>query len=179
MDRAHGRPHRAVAAIRYAVRATLGELPREARALVACSGGADSVALAEALAFEARHTGRPSGAVVVDHGLQEDSASVAERAAATCRRLGLSPVEVVGVTVAETGQGLEADARDARYAALAESADRLGAAVVLLGHTRDDQAEQVLLGLTRGSGARSLAGMATERGIFRRPLLGISRAETR
>jgi len=74
--------------------------------------------------------------------------------------------------------GPEAAARDARYAALDAAAARHGAAAVLLGHTRDDQAEGVLLGLARGSGARSLAGMPAVRGVLRRPLLGLSRAET-
>ena len=75
------------------------------------------------------------------------------------------------------GRG-EAAARDARYAALDRVADELGAAVVLLGHTLDDQAETVLLGLARGSGARALAGMPATRGRFRRPLLGLRRADT-
>jgi tRNA(Ile)-lysidine synthase len=179
-----GRPHPAVAGIRYAVRTLLADLTSQAvggdgLVLVACSGGADSLALAEALAFESRHTGRRSGAVIVDHGLQPGSAQVAEQAADVCRGLGLDPVVVAGVEVTDTGQGLEAAARDVRYAALTETAARLGAVAVLLGHTRDDQAEQVLLGLVRGSGARSLAGMPAARGVFRRPLLGIPREDTR
>ena len=183
-----GRPHPAVAGIRYAVRACLAELGSGAGSaagdgaglvLVACSGGADSLALAEALAFEGRHTGHPCGAVVVDHGLQPGSGRVAQRAARACSDLGLDPVVVVRVEVVDTGHALEAAARDARYGALTETATRLGAVAVLLGHTREDQAEQVLLGLTRGSGARSLAGMPAVRGIFRRPLLDISREDTR
>lgn len=179
-----GRPHRAVAGIRYAVRADLGDLTSQpgggaGLVLIACSGGADSLALAEAVAFESRHTGRPSGAVVVDHGLQPGSDVVAERAAQVCRGLGLGPVVVLTADVSDTGEGLEAAARKARYAALTAAAERLGAVAVLLGHTRDDQAEQVLLGLTRGSGARSLAGMPAVRGIFRRPLLAIPREDTR
>ena len=179
-----GRPHRAVADIRYAVRATLDDLASEpggglGPVLVACSGGADSLALAEAAAFECAAARRPCGAVVVDHGLQAGSDVVADRAAAACRALGLDPVVVVAAEVTGTGQGLEAAAREARYAVLAETAERLGAVAVLLGHTRDDQAEQVLLGLTRGSGARSLAGMPAARGVFRRPLLAIPREDTR
>lgn len=179
-----GRPHPAVAAVRYAVRTSLAGLAAPSGApdglvLVACSGGADSLALAEAVAFESRHTGRPCGAVVVDHGLQDGSAAVAEGAARACRSLGLDPVVVVPVEVSGSGHGLEAAAREARYAALAAAAAGLGAVAVLLGHTRDDQAEQVLLGLARGSGARSLAGMPAVRGIFRRPLLDIGRADTR
>ena len=82
------------------------------------------------------------------------------------------------VQVASSGSGPEARARDARYRAFEEVAERFGAVVVMLGHTRDDQAEQVLLGLARGSGARSLSGMPARRGRFVRPLLGVARATT-
>jgi tRNA(Ile)-lysidine synthase len=142
--------------------------------LVALSGGPDSLALAAATAFEAR--GR-AGAVVVDHGLQEGSAAVAEAAAAQARTLGLDPVEVVRVQVGTEG-GPEAAARAARYRALSEAAERLGASAVLLGHTLDDQAETVLLGLARGSGATSMQGMEPVSGLYRRPLLGIHRSTT-
>src|SRR5262249_43101499 len=148
---------------------------------VACSGGADSVALAAATAFEARRAGWRVAGVTVDHGLQDGSSERAAMVAAGLRTLGLDPVEVASVSVRGEG-GPEAAARDARYAALDEVACRLGAAAVLLGHTRDDQAETVLLGLARGSGARSLAGMprhARAGGRYRRPLLGLDRAVTR
>ena len=179
-----GRPHPAVAAIRYAVRTHLADLAErvgrdDGLVLVACSGGADSLALAEALAFECRHSDWSGGAVVVDHGLQSGSREVAARAADTCRRLGLDPVDVARVEVSRGRAGLEAAARDARHGVLTEVARRLGAVTVLLGHTLDDQAEQVLLGLTRGSGARSLAGMPPRRGVLGRPLLGITREQTR
>ncbi len=163
-----------------AVRAALADVDPGALVLVACSGGADSLALAEGLAFVARTAGRRAGAVVVDHGLQPGSAAVARTAAGTLAALGLDPVEVVAVSVPPASRdGLEAAARAARYAALDAAADRHGAAVVLLGHTRDDQAEQVLLGLVRGSGARSLAGMPAARDRYRRPLLGTTREQTR
>ncbi len=171
-------PAPAVAAIRLAVREVLDGLPSGATVLVACSGGADSLALAAGVAFEAPRLGLSAAAVVVDHGLQGGSAAVAATAASQCRSLGLSPVEVVRVEVAPVGTGPEAAARTARYAALRATAARLDAAVTLLGHTRDDQAEQVLLGLTRGSGTRSLSGMPTARDGFARPLLSITRAET-
>ena len=171
-------PHPAGAAARVAVREVLTTLDPGSRVLVACSGGADSLALAAATAFEAPRQAVFAGAVVVDHGLQEGSEDAADRAAAQCRGLGLDPVEVVRVRVGPSGAGPEAAARSARYAALDAAADRQGAAVVLLGHTRDDQAEQVLLGLARGSGARSLAGMPPRRGRYARPLLGLSRCET-
>jgi tRNA(Ile)-lysidine synthase len=181
-------PAPAVAALRSAVTAATTDLPDGALVLVACSGGPDSLALAAATAFVARRSTRASGrgsarpllraaAVVVDHGLQPDSGQVAAAAATACRTLGLDPVEVVRVRVATSG-GPEAAARDARYAALDETAHRLGAAVVLLGHTLDDQAEQVLLGLARGAGGRSLAGMPARRGLLRRPLLGLRRTDT-
>lgn len=177
----------AVAAARAAVRADLAGLPEGSLVLVACSGGADSLALAAALAAESGRVGRSvrsrghavrAGAVVVDHGLQDGSADVAARAAAQCRALGLDPVEVRSVLVGARGDGPEGEARRARYAAFEAAAAEFGAALVLLGHTLDDQAEQVLLGLARGSGARSLAGMPRRRGVFRRPFLGLRRAQT-
>ncbi|MCA1710794.1 MAG: tRNA lysidine(34) synthetase TilS [Actinobacteria bacterium] len=153
----------------------------------AVSGGADSLALAAALAFE-----RPgSFSLVVDHGLQEGSDVVAARAAEQCRGLGLE-AQVLGPSrssgtrtdpdadnAAKTMDGgPEAQARALRYRLLAGAADQLGLSAVLLGHTLDDQAETVLLGLARGSGARALAGMAASRDVFRRPLLGLSREVT-
>jgi tRNA(Ile)-lysidine synthase len=164
-------PHPAVAAVRSAVRPFVG-VP----VVVACSGGADSLALAAAVAFEAR---AGAALVTVDHGLQDGSAEVAQAAARTCRDLGLTPVEVSRVEVsADSGDGPEAAAREARYAALDQAAAETPAAAVLLGHTRDDQAESVLLGLLRSSGGRALAGMARRRGVYRRPLLDLDRATT-
>jgi tRNA(Ile)-lysidine synthase len=155
-------PPAATAAVRLAVRRVLS--PGVVAAAV--SGGADSLALAAGLAFE-----RPGAlALVVDHGLQNGSAAVAARAAEQCRSLGLD-ARVLTVTVDGTD---EAAARTARYAVLSAA----GADLVLLGHTLDDQAETVLLGLARGSGARALAGMASARDVFRRPLLGLSREAT-
>jgi len=145
--------------------------------LAACSGGKDSLALAGALAFVAPRAGLRAGAVTVDHGLQEGSAERAASVAATLRDLGLDPVRTATVTVSGPG-GLEAAARAARYAALEKNAADAGAVAVLLGHTLDDQAETVLLGLARGSGPRSLAGMPPRRGLFVRPLLGVRRPVT-
>lgn len=170
-------PDPRVARCRVAVRSALADLPRGALVLVACSGGPDSLALAATTAFVAPRAGLRAGAVVVDHDLQAGSADVAERAARQCRALGLDPVEVRRVAVGR-GPGPEAAAREARYAALTEVAEASGAAAVLLGHTRDDQAETVLLGLARGSGARSLAGMPARRGVLRRPLLDVPRDVT-
>ncbi|WP_051138700.1 tRNA lysidine(34) synthetase TilS [Agromyces italicus] len=183
-----------IADVRRAVRAALTAVGREATPpvgreatkerietpliLVALSGGADSLALAAAVAFEAPRAGLRAGAVVVDHGLQAGSSDAASAAAATARELGLDPVLVRRVEVGDEG-GPEASARIARYAALDDAARETGAALVLLGHTLDDQAETVLLGLARGSGAASLSGMAPVAGRYARPLLGIRRATTR
>ncbi len=180
--------HPAVAATRAAVRAALAGIGPDQTVLVACSGGADSLALAAALAHESRRVGRSvrsrgfavrAGAVVVDHGLQPGSDDVAATAADRCRDLGLDPVVVRRVVVGPGHTGSEDAARRARYAALDDVAAACGAALVLLGHTLDDQAEQVLLGLARGSGARSLAGIPPARGSYRRPLLALRRADLR
>ena len=167
----------AMADVRRAIRENLSDLTPDAVVLVALSGGPDSLALAAGLAFEAPRAGLLAGAVIVDHGLQEGSEVVAENAAAQARELGLDPVIIRRVKVVPSA-GPEADARTARYDALEFVAIELGAVAVLLGHTLDDQAETVLLGLTRGSGATSLAGMSDINGIYRRPLLGIRRAQT-
>jgi tRNA(Ile)-lysidine synthase len=186
-------PHPAVAAIRLAVRRVLHDIladhatPSRRAAgpgplvLVACSGGADSMALASALAFEAPKLSVRAGGITVDHGLQAGSDLRAAEVAARLTDLGLTPVEAVSVSVGRDG-GPEAAARDARYAALDAAAERHGAAAILLGHTRDDQAETVLLGLARGSGIRSLAGMAAVSGAgrrYRRPFLKLDRHTTR
>jgi tRNA(Ile)-lysidine synthase len=174
-------PHPAVAEVRRAVRRGLDGLTAGDLVLAACSGGADSLALAAALAHEAPRHGLRAGGVTVDHGLQPGSAERARRVAAVLAGLGLDPVEAVPVTVvAGPGAGgPEAAARGARYRALDEVARRTGAGAILLGHSLDDQAETVLLGLARGSGARSLAGMPSSRGCYRRPLLGVRRATLR
>lgn len=180
-------PDPAVADIRNAVRASLADLSPGDLVLAACSGGADSLALAAALAFTGPRLGLRAGAVTVDHGLQEGSAGRAASVAAALRDLGLDPVYNVRVAVAvpvagDAGQapypGPEGAARTARYEALDQAAAEAGARAVLLGHTLDDQAETVLLGLARGAGARSLAGMAERRGLYRRPLLGVRRMVT-
>jgi tRNA(Ile)-lysidine synthase len=168
-------PDPAVAQLRSAVRPAL--VASDQRVVVACSGGADSLALAAAVAFEAPRAGVPAGAVTVDHGLQAGSAGRAEATAGLLRNLGLDPVTVVRVEVGRDG-GPEAAARTARYRALRTAAGEHGARVAL-GHTLDDQAETVLLGLGRGSGPRSIAGMVADSPPFWRPLLGIRRSTTR
>jgi tRNA(Ile)-lysidine synthase len=181
-----GRPHPAVAAVRLAVRRAL-KAAREHDALapgslvlVGCSGGPDSLALAAAVAFEAPKLGVRGGGVTVDHALQAGSADQALRVRATLCELGLDPVLVIIADVTSRGDrpgypGPEAAARRARYAAFDAAREQSGASAILLGHTMDDQAETVLLGLTRGSGARSIAGMAPAHGWYLRPLLGLRR----
>src|SRR5215469_3429953 len=212
-------PDPAVAQVRLGVRRCLTRARLEPGdlVLVACSGGADSLALAAAAAFEAPRLGLMTGGVTVDHGLQAGSAEQAEKVAKVLTAVGLDPVLSLSAAVAArpgaagchgpagmvapglagagaTGSadpgaasppdpgdypGPEAAARTARYRAFDRAAAASGAAAILLGHTRDDQAETVLLGLARGSGARSLAGMPERNGRYLRPLLGISRTETR
>lgn len=161
------------------VRAVETALVSEDRCLlVACSGGPDSLALAQAVLHVGRRRGLAVAAVVVDHGLQPGSTDQAAATGATLATLGFADVTLRTVTVATTGAGPEGDARTARYRALDEEA-ALRDATVLLGHTRDDQAETVLLGLARGSGTRSLAGMAQRsgpRGRRLRPLLEVPRS---
>ncbi|PKQ34889.1 MAG: tRNA lysidine(34) synthetase TilS [Actinobacteria bacterium HGW-Actinobacteria-11] len=172
----------AIAEIRLAVRTALADMPEGSTVIVALSGGADSLALAAATAFEAPKLGLRAASLTVDHGLQEGSDAVASQAARAAAALGLDPL-IVRVDVAGEG-GPEAAAREARYGVLRDAAADVRAAAVLLGHTLDDQAETVLLGLARGSGATSLQGIAPVRedadGVrWVRPLLGVRRETTR
>ena len=145
----------------------------EGEAIVGVSGGADSLALAMGAKWAADRSGTTLTCIVVDHRLQEGSGDVAGRTVAVLQDRGLS-AQVVGVDVEQDpADGIEAAARRARLGALAASG-----LPVLLGHTLDDQAESVLLGLLRGSGTRSLAGMAPVRMPFIRPLLGVRRQTT-
>ncbi|MCC2033111.1 tRNA lysidine(34) synthetase TilS [Microbacterium allomyrinae] len=171
----------AVAEVRLAVRRALTALPTGSTVIVGLSGGADSLALAAGVAFEAPKLGLTAMSVTVDHGLQENSADAAAAAVTHARALGLD-ARVVRVEVGAEG-GPEAAARDARYAALRDAAREAAAEAVLVAHTLDDQAETVLLGLARGAGATSLQGMAEATDLdgvaVLRPLLGVRRATTR
>jgi len=176
------RPPRA--AVRAALRAELADLEPGNRVVVGLSGGADSLALTAGAAAVSRELGLLCEAIVVDHQLQVGSAAIAARAAEQAGILGCADVRVVTVEVAHGpgAGGIEAAARAGRYGALdAAAAGSDGppsvpvAAAVLLGHTREDQAETVLLGLARGSGTRSLSGMRARAGRYRRPLLGLPR----
>ena len=170
--------HPSLAAVRHAVRRGLADLEPGARLLVACSGGADSLALASATVFEGREQGWYVVGVTVDHGLQEDSAERAERVVAQLAGLGVDETVSARAKVDAPGLGPEAAARAARYALLEEVRERFEAEVVLLGHTRDDQAETVLMGLARGSGGRAIAGMRRSFDHYRRPLLDVSHTDT-
>ena len=144
---------------------------------IGLSGGADSLALTAAMAWARDRRRGPLAEVavsarVIDHGLQAGSSEVAATAARQASDLGLA-AEVVRVKVVPDGNGVEAAARSARYAALSEPD-----ALILLAHTLDDQAETVLLGLARGSGVRSLAGMPARRGPILRPFLTVRRTDT-
>lgn len=170
-------PVPAVAATRLAVRRCLADVG-DATILVACSGGADSLALAAAVIFEARSQPWRIVGVVVDHALQEGSDRHTMRVVAQLAELGCDETASIRVRVDAAGAGIEAGAREARYAALSQLAEHFGSSVVLLGHTLDDQAETVLLGLARGSGGRSIAGMRPGFDEFRRPFLSVTRAQT-
>ncbi len=170
--------HPAVAACRRGVREVLSRLEPGDTVVVACSGGADSLALAAATVFEGHQLGLRVVGATVDHGLQPGSADQAARVVAQLVALGVDETATVRVEVRGDGHGPEAAARQARYDVLEQLRERVGAALVLLGHTRDDQAETVLLGLTRGSGPRSLAGMRRAFDHYARPLLGVTRDET-
>lgn len=173
-------PHPSVAACRLAVRRSLGDVPTGSTVVVACSGGADSLALAAATVHEARAGGWRVVGATVDHGLQEGSAAQAARVVEQLAALGVDETLTARVTVSwePGGEGPEGAARRARYAVLEQVSEHSRAAAVLLGHTRDDQAETVLLGLARGSGARSLAGMRRAFDVYRRPFLDLSRDDT-
>jgi tRNA(Ile)-lysidine synthase len=164
-------------AIRNAVREQLERCEAGDCILVAVSGGADSLALAYATLIESTPLAIKAIAVTIDHQLQEKSSDQAAKVEKQLRAMGYQDVVVAKVKVS-LESGLEAGARSARYEALQKIAVEKNAVKVLLGHTRDDQAESVLLGLARGSGTRSLSGMASENGIYLRPLLALTRAQT-
>ena len=167
----------ATVAIRSAVRECLSSCSAGDTVLVAVSGGADSLALAAALVPESKNLLVNLVGVTIDHQLQENSGEQATKVFKQLSELGIAQIEIVKVEV-ELVDGLEASARRARYAALDAAAEKYEAKLVFLGHTLNDQAESVLLGLARGSGARSLSGMARCTGKYCRPLLGITRSET-
>jgi tRNA(Ile)-lysidine synthase len=131
---------------------------------VACSGGADSMALAHATIAVA---GAANVVVItIDHGLQRDGSQLV---------VDSFPTVVKRAVVVEKRASLEAAARDARYAAFEQIAEELGLSWIFLGHTARDQAETVLMRILRGTGPAGLAGIPAQRGRFVRPFLQISR----
>jgi tRNA(Ile)-lysidine synthase len=163
--------------LRNAVRPFLENLTAGDCAIVAVSGGADSLALAYALIKEAPELAIALIGVTIDHQLQATSAEQANKVQQQLKAMGYQEVIIEKVSIVEKS-GMEADARTARYAALDAIAHAYGATQIFLGHTRDDQAETVLLGLARGSGTRSLSGMATLNGKYARPFLQLTRTQT-
>ena len=164
--------------VRHAVRQTLSSNTKPGqKLLVAVSGGADSLALAAAIEFEAKKLNLKIAAAVIDHALQKNSDKVASQAAKQLQAIGFDQIHVEKVKVANKG-GMEAAAREARYTALEKLRLKTKSNFVVLGHTFSDQAETVLLGLVRGSGSKSLSGMSEKTGTLLRPLLGIERKTT-
>jgi tRNA(Ile)-lysidine synthase len=157
--------------------AALNRLVPEGALGVAVSGGPDSLALLWLVA--AARPGRVRAATV-DHGLRAESAGEAAVVADYCAQLGV-PHDLLSVIV-EPGASLQAQAREARYAALGDWAGRHALAAVATGHHADDQAETLLMRLARGSGVGGLRGIREERPLagevrLVRPLLGFRRAE--
>jgi tRNA(Ile)-lysidine synthase len=166
-------------ALTNAVEKALASIQPGERILVACSGGADSLALAWTAQFVAEKNKFFISAVVVDHQLFELSAKVALDAKMKLHQLGIAEVKIVKVDVVTKSEGVEAAAREARYQALRIYGQEISAKLILLGHTQEDQVETVLMRLTRGSGARSLQGMAQFKENFVRPFLHLRRQEVR
>jgi tRNA(Ile)-lysidine synthase len=161
--------------LRQAVKPWLGKAT--ARVLIGVSGGADSLALALATYQEAAHHSVEVVALIIDHGLQKGSDKVAQDTAENLKKIGIVSLEIVRIHV-EIVDGLEASARRARYAAFEAAIVKHSPDYFFLAHTKNDQAENVLLGLARGSGTRSLSGMADENGIYIRPILHVERSTT-
>ena len=163
--------------LRQGLIANLADLEAGDLVFVGCSGGADSLALVKCAVHVGKEKSISVGAIVIDHQIQTDSAKTTQTAAKVASDLGADPVLIVNVDVASGAGsgGMEAAARNARRAAFSNVVAEHKAKAVLLGHTLDDQAETVLLGLARGSGARSLSGMRAHEGIYRRPFLEIAR----
>ncbi|CAB4332689.1 unannotated protein [freshwater metagenome] len=167
--------------LRQGLIASLADLEAGDTVLVGLSGGADSLSLLKCAVMVGKIQSINVGAIIIDHQIQAESAKTSQTAAQLATDLGADPVLIFNVNVA-TGPGsggMEAAARDARRQAFTRVAGEHNAKAILLGHTLQDQAETVLLGLARGSGARSLSGMRAVEGIYRRPFLNIDRETVR
>ena len=141
--------------------------------LVACSGGADSLALAWTSQVVTKRIGLNLIAVIIDHQLIKESTQVAQDAKKKCEDFGIEKVVIKQIEVKDDNDGLEAAARKSRYEAFEELVNEFNAKAVLLAHTQDDQAETMLMRLTRGSGAKSLSAMKEVSGKYLRPFLHI------
>jgi len=163
--------------LRQGILASFSDLEAGDLVLVGLSGGADSLSLLKCALHVGSERTISVGAVIIDHQLQAQSANTSNRVAGIARELGADPVLVINVDVAKgpSSGGMEAAARNARRIAFNNVLTEHKAKAILLGHTLEDQGETVLLGLARGSGARSLSGMRAKEGIYRRPFLGITR----
>jgi len=163
--------------LRKAVRLWFETLEPNSKVCIGVSGGADSLALAAASKLEADNFSIDLVAVIVDHGLQVNSGEITELAKQHLVKIGFQDI-FVGHANVQITDGLEASARRARYKVFQQAIETYNPNIFLLGHTKNDQAEGVLLGLARGSGTKSLSGMQEVSGIFVRPLLGINRETT-
>ena len=157
--------------LQNAVQNLLKDLDPGDLVLVGCSGGADSLALVWTTSVVGKRLELTTGAVIVDHQLISESNDVAQNAKKQCEELGIEKIIIKKVEVNQTNEGLEAAARIARYEAFENVLHETNAKVILLAHTQDDQAETVLMRLTRGSGAKSLSGMSAISGKYLRPFL--------
>jgi tRNA(Ile)-lysidine synthase len=163
--------------LRTAVRFWFQKLEANSKVCIGVSGGADSLALAIAAKIASADLNLDLVAVIVDHGLQDNSADVAASTKKKLESIGYSNIFVGKANVIVT-DGIEASARRARYLVFQQALETFGASTFLLGHTKNDQAEGVLLGLARGSGTKSLSGMKEVSGPFIRPFLNIDRSTT-
>lgn len=151
-----------------------GLIPRRSVVLCACSGGPDSAAMLAVLARLREELGFSLQVASVDHGLRREAARDVALAAGQADRVGV-PFHALGIEIA-TGPGLQARAREGRYQALLQLAQRLGASRVAVGHTQDDQAETVLARILRGAGLPGLGAIRPLRadGVIR-PLIDCRR----
>ena len=163
--------------LRQAIRPWFEKLEPNSKVCVGVSGGADSLALAVSAKLEADNFAIDLIAVIVDHGLQENSAEIAALTREKLTKIGYTDV-FIGKAVVQLTDGPESSARRARYKVFQQALETYAATTFLLGHTKNDQAEGVLLGLARGSGTKSLSGMQSVSGVFVRPFLNIGRDRT-
>jgi len=164
---------------RNAIKKSLKNLPKDSAVGFGCSGGADSTALM--LALSTLYKGDRASlvhVVIIDHQLQEVTAEISQNVAELAKSYGFTP-HVIPISITETREGSESDARRSRYEAFEKTIEEYNLKAFLTGHTKSDQAEQVMLGIIRGSGSRSLSGIREERGVYKRPFLNwLSREET-